>query len=115
MTAAIHDHARWATARHAVPRARATSNAQQLLQIIQRERRVTTAELCDMTGSTSAVVWGALAYHIKLGRIRFEAGDWIWIDGVVTPDEQRAAAFLRARGWAVQEPQVQEENEDDHD
>ena len=114
MTAAIHDHARWATARHAVPRSRATSNAQQLLQIIQREGRVTTAELCDMAGGTSATVWGALAYHIKVGRIRFEDGDWIWMAGVVTPDEQRAADFLRARGWAVQEPQ-NHEDEDDHE
>ncbi|MCQ9378848.1 hypothetical protein [Methyloversatilis sp. XJ19-49] len=111
MTAtAFSDHVRWASARHAVPRTRASARPQKLLAMVRDLRKVTTAELCEAAGLTSSIVWGALSYHIRVGRVRFHDGMWEWISGVVTDDEKRAAQFLRSRGWSVQEP-----NEDDDD
>jgi hypothetical protein len=88
------------------PASRAGTKLSTLLAELDQRIDATTLTLAVCTDLTPRQVWGLLKAPRACGQVRFEDGRWSLVREFAGRDVEKAAALLRARGWAVQPPNV---------
>lgn len=88
----------------AAARASGTTITSHLLQLLQANGPMSTAEICDAAALTSRQVWGLLKTQRNYGRVTYDGRAWALASPAPSAGEEQAAALLRAKGWAVAAP-----------
>lgn len=76
----------------------------QLMQLLARCGRLTTAEMVLATGLESKLVWGLLKARRAAGQVAHDGDAWELVPGWQPPEVKRAVELLRSRGWTVVAP-----------
>lgn len=90
------------------PKDRPGTKLATLLELLAERDSATTLTLSVCADLTSRQVWGLLKAPRDVGQVHFADGRWSLSRSFAGHDIERAAKFLRSKGWRVTPPTSQD-------